>query len=71
MKTKAAVAFERAIEGMTHEAVEERLGLATRSGQITRLANGERKPGRELAYRIEVEFGVPMSGWEIPARGAA
>lgn len=50
---------------MTHEQVELALGLATLSGQITRLMSGERKPGRKLSFRIHEEFGVDMVGWEI------
>jgi transcriptional regulator with XRE-family HTH domain len=67
MLNQAAVALRRAIErkGLTHEDVERELGLAPRSGQVTRLLSGERKPGRELAFRIQQLFKVPMAWWEI------
>lgn len=71
-ENRGGAALGREIErrGLTHEEVEGQLDLALRSGQVTRLIRGDRKPGRELAYRIEVAFGVPMSWWEIP-EGAA
>lgn len=67
---RAALAFKARIKelDLTYEEVERRLGLALRSGQISRLTSGERKPGRGLAFRIETEFNVPMAWWEIPAR---
>ena len=63
---RGAEAFARAIEGRTHEEVEALLGLARRSGQVTRLASGERKPGRALSYRIQEHLKVPMHLWELP-----
>jgi transcriptional regulator with XRE-family HTH domain len=68
MLNRAAAAFALEIERrkLTHEEVEDLLGLAKRSGQVTRFVGSERKPGRELAFKIEHEFGVPMSWWEMP-----
>lgn len=68
MRTRAAAAFQSEVEkqDLTHAVVEQRIGLAVRSGQITRLFNGERKPGRELSFRIFKEFGVEMLWWELP-----
>ena len=61
-RSRSAAAFQREVEarGLTHEQVELALGLATLSGQITRLMSGERKPGRKLSFRIHEEFGVDM-----------
>lgn len=66
---RAGAAFGREIERrkLTHEVVEQMLGLAVRSGQVTRLIRCERKPGRELAFKIEELFAIPMSWWEKPA----
>jgi transcriptional regulator with XRE-family HTH domain len=64
---RGAIELQAAITArkLTREAVAAQLGLEKATGQITRLCNGERKPGRSLAFAIEREFGVPMSAWEI------
>lgn len=69
---RGAVGLQASISarGITREAAGALLGLEPASGTMTRLIGGERKPGRELAYRIEREFGVPMSHWEEPVLDA-
>ena len=73
MRNRACVALEAEIEsrGLTHEQVEELVGLAKRSGQVTRLIAGDRLPGRSLAFRFETEFRIPMAWWEQPAESSA
>lgn len=76
-RSRGSVAFEEAIEveGLTLREVEEELELERDTGTVTRLRNGERKPGRELSYRIFKRFGVSMELWEEVAaaveKGAA
>lgn len=73
MRNRASVALEAEIEsrGLTHEQVEESLGLSRRSGQISRFIASDRLPGRSLAFRIETLFRIPMAWWEQPAESSA
>ena len=64
--TLGAIEIAAAIKArqITNEAAAALLGLAPKSGQITRLCSGQQKPGRKLAFEIERVLGVSMSSWE-------
>lgn len=63
---RGAVELQRVLVArrMHKEQAAALLVLGKKSGQLSRLCSGERKPGRGLAFRIERLFGVPMSHWE-------
>jgi plasmid maintenance system antidote protein VapI len=51
--------------GRTQLAVAAELGIS--QGHLNDMKTGRRKPGRELAVRIERMLGVPVQSWDCVA----
>lgn len=65
-----AAAMER--EGLRNADLERDLGIEG-NGLVTRWLKGQRRPGLDLAVKIERRLGIPVESWLEPAEqiGAA